>query len=95
MIIYIVLILSAMNFVWKGGVIESKFVVTRAVLQWVPGRNAMARFMTILDGEPDNIGDVGLPYFKTNPYIRIQKIEMHPFVFLCSQMFQRSIVAHV
>ena len=39
MIIYIILILSAMNFVWKGGVIESKFVVTRAVEQWVSNRH--------------------------------------------------------
>lgn len=38
MIIYIVLIVSAMNFVWKGGTIEGKFNVTRGVYQWVSNR---------------------------------------------------------
>ncbi|CAJ1360998.1 unnamed protein product [Effrenium voratum] len=39
MIVYIILIIAAMNFVWKEGVIESKFVVTQAVEQWISSRS--------------------------------------------------------
>eukprot|EP00439_Symbiodinium_sp_Y106_P073833 s2045_g14.t1 len=35
MLVYVLLIVSAMNFVWKSGVIESKYLVTRAVDKWV------------------------------------------------------------
>eukprot|EP00435_Cladocopium_sp_Y103_P036130 s2089_g9.t1 len=58
MIIYIVLILSAMNFVWKGGIIESKFVVTRAVLQWVSNRKFDLMLTPEAFADIDDLDDV-------------------------------------
>lgn len=98
MIIYIVLILSAMNFVWKGGVIESKFVVTRAVLQWVPGRNSAAKMRNGVVQKTGGCPDLR-PFsmenlttlemlgcsIKTNPYIPDSHSDFCIlFLFLCS-----------
>ena len=49
-------ILSAMNFVWKDGVIESKFEVTRAVEQWVSNRHFD---ITMTPKSFEDIDDIG------------------------------------
>ena len=58
MIIYVFLIASAMNFVWKSGVIEEKFVVTRAVEQWVNNRRFDLKTTPQSFADIDDIDDI-------------------------------------
>lgn len=58
MIIYVILIASAMNFVWKSGVIEEKFVVTQAVEQWVNNRRFDLKTTPQSFADIDDIDDI-------------------------------------
>ncbi|CAE7677448.1 unnamed protein product, partial [Symbiodinium pilosum] len=57
MLIYVLLIASAMNFVWKSGVIESKYLVTRAVENWVSSHHfsldLTRKYFRDIDSVPD------------------------------------------
>lgn len=58
MIIYVILIAFAMNFVWKSGVIEENFVVTQAVEQWVNNRRFDLKTTPQSFADIDDIDDI-------------------------------------
>ncbi|CAE7034290.1 pkd2 [Symbiodinium natans] len=58
MLIYVLLIASAMNFVWKSGVIESKYLVTRAVENWVSSHHFQLDLKRKYFSDIDSIEDV-------------------------------------